>query len=150
MSQFHFRLRSLETLRRQTRERCQLELAGAVSDRQRLVEERDAIDRKLDRLQSGLRAGVAPGRINLAQLAAAGDFERCLQAEHERLCQVAIALEAEVARRRADLIDADREVKALEKLCQLRHEQYLAGERRSAGKALDDAAVRQLRREPLA
>ncbi|MEX2112374.1 MAG: flagellar export protein FliJ [Pirellulales bacterium] len=150
MPQFRFRLRSLETLRRQARERCQLDLAAAESAWQLLGARSGELDRELDKLRSAVRAGVEPGHVNVVQLAAAGDFERGLRAQQERLREQQAALVEEIACRRAALIEADREVKALGKLCQLRREQFQADERRADGKSLDDAALRHLNREPLA
>ncbi len=73
-----------------------------------------------------------------------------IRAELEQLHHRASVLAAEVARCREAVVEADRDVRSLEKLRQRQHEQFQAAERRAESKSLDDAAARHLRREPLA
>jgi len=150
MPPFRFRLGSLEKFRRQVRERCQLKLAAAEADHQRLDSERRDVERQLVALRHAVRGSVGPGRVDVVRLASANDFESGLRAELERLDQRTSVLAAEVARCREAVVEADRDVRTLEKLRQRQHEQFQADERRAESKALDDTAVRHLRREPLA
>ncbi len=150
MASFRFRLSSLENFRRQARERCQLELAAAEADRQNLDSQRNDVERQIVALRHAVRGSVGPGRVDVMQLASASDFECRLRGELEQLNRRASVLAEEVARCRQAVVEADREVRTLEKLRQRQHEQFQSDERRAESKRLDDAAVRHLHGEPLA
>ena len=88
------------------------------------------------------RAEVVAGFV-----AAAGEFGNLLQAQLAQLNQKRAQLEDEIARRRQALVEADRDVKTLEKLRERQHQQHELASRRADQKLLDDAAARQVERE---
>jgi flagellar export protein FliJ len=150
MTPFRFRLNSLENYRRQTRESRQLELAAVDAERRRLESQCHDIECQLAAQRHAVRGSIGPGRIDVVQLAAASDFECRLRGELEQLNRRASVLVAEVARCRQAVVEADRDVRTLEKLRERQYEQFQFEERRAESKSLDDTAARHLHGEPLA
>lgn len=147
MRAFHFRLATLERLRRQIREHCQLDVAEAETAERRLFAEQSLVGQRLAELHAGMRSSGSPGHIDPQQLTAAGEFGNRLQAQLAQLNQKRAQLEDEIARRRDALVEADRELKTLEKLRERQHQQHELAARRADQKLLDDAAARQVERE---
>jgi len=144
---FHFRLGALERVRRQVREQCQLDVAEAEESERRLVAAQNSLERQLATLQDGMRSSVSPGQVDLQLLASAGDFGNRLQAQLTQLSQQQVRLADEIARRRSALVEADRDVKTLEKLHQRQRQQHEMTATRADQKLQDDAAARTFDRE---
>jgi flagellar export protein FliJ len=129
------------------REQCQLDVAEAEDARRRLVAEQKLLERRLAALQAGMRSSVSPGLVDLQRLSSAGDFSSRLQVQLTELSQQRVRLEEEIARRRQALVEADRDVKTLEKLRERQHQQHEMAARRAGQKLQDDASARSFARE---
>jgi flagellar export protein FliJ len=143
----HFRLDALERLRRQQREQCQLDVSAAEEAKRGLATELVLVESRLVELQAVMRSGASPGQVDLQRLCSQGDFCKRLQTQLTQLGQQRAQLEDEIARRRRALVEADRELKTLEKLRERQHQQHETGSRRADQRLQDDAAARSFGRE---
>ena len=91
------------------------------------------------RQQSKIASQVGP--INVDRLLDAGRYEMALRAERQSAAGQRETVAQEVQRRRQALVDADREVKSLEKLRERQLERHRHEESRHESKQLDAIAV---------
>lgn len=136
-----FRLATLLKLREQTRDERRRELAQAF-EAERILRERAAT------LQTDIEAtrqrarGASMGEINVETLLTARRYELTVKGELKEVNgQIAQVLE-EIDRRRQALLEADRDVKVLEKLRELQAAQHAAQEQRRENHQLDEAGIR--------
>jgi flagellar export protein FliJ len=140
MPRFEFRLRSLLAVREAERAAARTHLAAAQVELEELVATRALRQRGLDEQRSWLRNRAAPGQIDPQRLAAASRYERVLLHELEALFAQQQALEVETERRRAFVVEADREVRVLEKLRERKFEQYQRDQALAEVKRFDEVA----------
>ena len=115
MSKFHFRLSTLLGLRQSARDECRLRLAEARWADAELANQTAELRAQQARTQAERRRAAGPGRVRLESLAEADRYAAALRARHADLRRRRETLAAELSRRLA-LVEADREVKSLEKL----------------------------------
>ena len=140
MPRFEFRLRSLLAVREAERAAARTHLAAAQTELEELVATRALRQRELDEQRSWLRSRFAPGQIDPQRLAAASRYERVLLHELEALSAQQQALEVEIERRRFAVVEADREVRVLEKLRERKFEQYQRDQSLAEVKRFDEVA----------
>lgn len=147
MARFQFRLEALLRLRQAHRDERREQLADAYRVQEALRLEQQSLD---DQLRQVRRAqSVAPGPLDVDRLLAAQRYEMVLRIEHARLSRQQEAVAAEVDQRRLALVEADRQLRLLEKLRTAQQERHVAEEERLEMKLLDEAAARTaLREEP--
>ena len=147
MARFQFRLQSLLTLRESQRDLRRSELAEALAAERRLLARRTLLERELASEHDRARTDAAPGRLDVANLAAARRYAALLREQLGSLVDEAVAQAAEVERRRLQLVEADRQVRVLEKLRDRRHQQFQAQTARDESKQSDELARQSVRRQ---
>lgn len=141
MTTFHFRLATLLRLREIARDERRVELA----DSQRLDAALEsqlaqlAVEQKL--LQDDCRRAGGPGTVNVSQLAVTQQYAATLRGQEAELQERRRTLAAEIDQRRQAAIEADRDVKSLEKLRESQLRAFRQNEDRQEGKLLDEAAL---------
>lgn len=146
MANFRFRLTTLLKLRESARDERRRVLAEGFQAAATLQEHIDETNGELDGLRSIYGESSKPGVVKLDRLLDAQRYEAVLRSQLHVLKDQAMRVAEEVERRRQALIEADREVRILEKLRekqQSRHDEELA---RDEMKELDELAGR-IRRE---
>jgi flagellar export protein FliJ len=81
------------------------------------------------------------GQLDVNQLLAAQRYRLSLEAQSTALAEQAAKVAEEVERRRQALVEADREVRVLDKLEERQRAQHRAAADLAAGKALDEIAT---------
>jgi flagellar FliJ protein len=136
-----FRLATLLKLREQTRAERRRELAQAF-EAERILRERVAeLEQDIEATRQRAR-GASRGEINVETLLTARRYELTVKGELQEVNgQIARVLQ-EIERRRQALLEADRDVKVLEKLRELQAAQHAAQEQRRENRQLDEAGIR--------
>lgn len=141
MPPFRFRLQTLERLREASRDACREQLADALRVDDRLREQQADLERHLHTARE--LQTVRAGRVDVDRLLEAQRYETSLLGEARHVAEQRARVAEEIDRRRAALVEADREVKVLEKLKAARRAEFDASERRDEVKRLDEAAGRR-------
>ena len=136
-----FRLATLLKLREQTRVERRRELAQAF-EAERILRDRAAqLQADIEATQQRTR-DAARGNVNVESLLNARRYELSVKGQLAEANQQIAQVLAEIERRRQALLEADRDVKVLEKLRDLQSEQHAALERKRENRQLDEAALR--------
>jgi flagellar FliJ protein len=142
MTRFHFRLQTLLKLREADRQQRRVELAQAYQAEKLLQRQFSNLTQQERTLQKQSRFYLAPGRVPVERLRDAHRHVLLLKAQAQQLLEKQGQLEEEIERRRRALIEADRQVRVLEKLRERQLEQHRATEDAREVKALDEVAQR--------
>jgi flagellar protein FliJ len=147
MTKFNFRLATLLRLREAARDERQLELADA----QRADAELDGQLARLETLERQLqgerRNAAGPGPVDLRRLIDAQRYAASLRTREADLRQQRQTLAAEIDRRRQAVVEADRDVRSLEKLHAKQLQAHRQSEERQEGKRLDEVALQAAGRD---
>jgi flagellar protein FliJ len=141
MAKYKFRLNALQKVREAHRDQQRTSLAEAFRAEQMLAENRAQLvaeERDLRELQ---RSAIDGQYLDVNRLLEAQRYELLLKAQGQELAKQAMLLAAETERRRQTLVEADREVRVLEKLDERHRHAYERNEQRSETKRLDDVAT---------
>jgi flagellar protein FliJ len=141
MPKFHFRLAALLRLREATRDERRVQLAESQRADVELQNQLEQLDEQRNRLQGECREAAGPGEVDLPRLVEAHQFATTLRAQVEQVQEQRRALGAEIDRRRQSLLEADREVRTLEKLRENQLQAHCQDENRQEAKRLDEAAL---------
>ena len=141
MTRFHFRLATLLRLRESTRDECRVQLADAQRADTELQSQLARLDMEQRQLQRECRTAAGPGPVDLRRLLEAQRYAATLRAREVDLHQQRQVLGAEIDRRRQALLEADRDVRTLEKLRENQSQAHRQAEDRQEGKRLDEAAL---------
>ena len=147
MSKFKFRLATLLRLREATRDERRAALAEAYRVDDVLRERIGGMQAELDRLKNQCRRIAGPGDVDIDQLVEAQRYEVGLRAQQNQLTRQRKAVAEEIERRRQALLEADREVRVLEKLRDKQAALHLHEQQRRDVKRLDEVAQQQAMRE---
>lgn len=140
MARYTFRFETLRHLRQARRDQLRSSLAEAVHAVDLLREEQARLAGEFAGMVESRRRALAGGAMDLALVLEAQRYEVALKAREATLARNAEMLNQEVERRRALVIDAEREVKTLDKLDERRREEHRAEAERLDARALDEAA----------
>lgn len=133
MAKFRFQLQALQQLRETHRDEKRSRLAEAYQAETILTEQQQEVHLELTQLQQLQRESLATPQTNLNRLLEVQRHQLTLRAQQETMRKQAELLAAEAKRRHQDLVEADREVRILEKLQQRQREQHhLEMQRREA------------------
>ena len=147
MPPFRFRLATLLKIREGTRDERHSALAEAQYAL-RLVEEKIAnVREEMAQLKRDYASSARPGQISVDRLLDDQRYERVLLSELRHLEQQREKVGAEVERRRDVLVEADREVKVLEKLREKQTQRAIKEDNLGEIKRLDELAGRLKRAE---
>jgi flagellar FliJ protein len=141
MPPFRFRLQTLERLREAARNTCREQLAEALRVDEHLKAQQDELEAQL-KLARDLQI-VPAGRVDVDRLLQAQRYEATVVLEVRHIAGQRAQLATEIERRRLALVEADREVKALEKLKEVRKAEHRQLELRAEMAQMDEAAGRR-------
>ena len=136
-------LEPLLKLRKSRRDECRAALAEAYRVDEVLRKQFDGLDRELDALREFCRRKSAPGGVDIDRLVEAQRYELVTRAQQQTSASSGRTVAAEIERRRQALVEADREVRVLEKLRERQAEQHRREEELREAKRLDEVATQQ-------
>jgi flagellar protein FliJ len=140
MARFNFRLQTLRRLREIHRDEQRGRLATAYEAERILAEQRNALIAETAALVESQRALMQQRALDVNQLLTAQRYQMALEAQIRTLADQAARLAEEVERRRQSLVEADREVRVLDKLEERKRQQHRAASQRAETKVLDEVA----------
>jgi flagellar FliJ protein len=140
MPKFNFRLATFLKLREAFRDERQAELAEVYRADEILVERDGEVRREMAAQQQSARQGVAPGPVNVDRLIGVQRYDLELRGRLALLAHQRQLLSGEIQRRRQALVEANREVRVLEKLRDKQAEKFRAAENYRETKQLDEIA----------
>jgi flagellar export protein FliJ len=141
MPQAHLRLDKVHHIRQNAREQRRIELLEAQQAEDQVAAQVVALQSDLRSLRGHLQSATTPGQLNLDDLRHAQRYERSLRGELESAQSRCEALSAEVERRRHSLVEADREVKVLDRWQEKQQVQFRIDQARREAKHDDQAIV---------
>ena len=142
MPKYRFRLETLRKLRESHRDELRGKLAEAYQAAQLLEEQRVAVAEEISALQDKQRLTSTKATTSVNTLLEAQRYQAVLRAQQSTLSEQAKLLDAEVERRRQTVVEADREVRVLEKLDERQRQNYQLSEARAETKVMDEIASR--------
>ena len=138
---FKFRLAPLITIRDNKLKERQRKLAEAYDARQILEGHLQEVNRQLEEGIAAVRELSQPGQaVNVNYLIGFRRQEMFLRADLEDLMQKIKMVDDEIEVRRAAMIEANKELKVVEKLKERRYEKYLEEENDAETKMMDEIA----------
>jgi flagellar protein FliJ len=147
MAKYKFRLKTLQRLREARRDLDRAALAEAFRAEQILAEHRAAVATEQEAM-TGLRREASAGRyLDVNRLLEAQRYEAVLKARELELARQKELLAVETERRRQAVVEADREVRVLEKLDERHRSQHRRDAERMEVKQLDEAALNRRARQ---
>jgi len=150
MPKFKFRLATLLRLREAARDERRTQLAEAYRVDDVLQQRLSRVREEMDRLREQCRRAAGPGTVDIDRLVESQRYELSLRAQQHQLLRQREALAAEIERRRAALVEANREVRVLENLREKQAARYQQEENRREIKRLDEVAQRRAAQEGVA
>jgi flagellar protein FliJ len=141
MPQFHFRLEKVQQVRRSMRETRRLELLEAQQVEDQVAAQIADLRMELQSLRWHQRSAAGTGPLNLEGLQQSQRYESSLRGELESAQRRRETLSSEVQRRRHVLVEADREVKVLDRLKDKQQMQFRQDEARHETKQQDDQLI---------
>lgn len=142
MKKYRFRLETLLKLREADRQQRRAELAQALHAERLLQEQADALALELAQARHTARNSAAPGEVNVDKLLELQRYALQLVAQTQVLGTQRSRVSEETERRRQALIEADRQVRTLEKLRSKQEDAFRSHELRVEQKGLDEVANR--------
>jgi flagellar FliJ protein len=143
MAKYRFRLETLQKVREARRDRERATLAEAFRAEQVLADRQAEVAAEAVELQALQRSAHAGPLLDVNRLLEAQRYELVLKSRGAELAQQQAMLAVETERRRQQLIEADRDVRVLERLDERQHQEHRRREQRIEVKLLDEVAGRQ-------
>lgn len=143
MTQFRFRLESLLKLRLAERDRRRADLANAYRADQVLAQRLAAVEQEIAETQQQTKASSAPGAIHVDRLLNMHRYELILHAQRQQIGRQRQVIAAETERRRQALVEADRELRILEKLREKHARDFTYNEHKAQVRLLDEMGLRR-------
>ncbi|HEX4412523.1 MAG TPA: flagellar export protein FliJ [Lacipirellulaceae bacterium] len=143
MAKYKFRLDTLQRMREARRDEQRQSLADAFRAERILADSRAELVVETEALRELQLAAAAGKYLNVNQLLEAQRYELLLKVRSQELTKQAIMLAAETERRRQLLVEADREVRVLEKLDDRNRVEFNKERQRLETKHLDDLATQR-------
>ena len=150
MPAFRFRLATFLRLREATRDERKAELAKAYRADAILAGREDDMQQEMRTLQQRQRKEVAPGAIDVDSLLGAQRYELQLRGQLAQLAHQRQLLAGEISRRQQALVEANREVRVLEKLRDKLAQRHRDEENYRQQRQLDETAQQRALREETA
>jgi len=138
MPGFQFRLATVMKLRQRLRDEQRTELAMAFEAETVLRETNSEINAQLEGVRNVVRELLSGGSLDVDKLLSAKRHDVELRTRQHELQQHARQLEAEIERRRAALVEADRDVRVLEKLREKQRAKFNADQQKRENRLLDE------------
>lgn len=147
MATFKFRLATLLRMREAWRDERRAHLADAQRAEQLIVDRIAAIDEEIAAARRQYVDAARARTVNVDLLTDMARYEMILKAQRQSADQQRQAVTAEVQKRRAALVAADRDVHVLEKLRESQKQRFDEEEALKEFKRLDELAVMRHERE---
>jgi flagellar protein FliJ len=144
MTKFSFRLAGLLRLRQTACDQRRVQLAETQRTEADLHGQLGRIEVAQKQLQHDCREAAGPGTVDLRRLLEGQQYAATLRLRETELRRQRELLAAEIERRRQALIEADRDVRTLEKLRDNQLQTYRQAEQRQDAKRLDEAALQAM------
>jgi len=141
MAKFRFRLETLHRLREMTRDELRVRLAEAIQAEQIIGEQRQELLREAAILAAARREQFAAGSPDISQVLNAQRYQMMLEAQERALAEQAQKLAEEIEIRRLAVVEADRQVRVLDKLRERRAAQHAAAQNAADAKRFDEIAA---------
>jgi len=142
MARFRYRLATLLRLKESARDEKRAQLAEAYRAAEILVERLREVDDELAVTRTQAQQLAQAGKIDIDYMLNSHRYERVLRAQRNMIEQQQQQIAAEVERRRLALVEADRQVRVLEKLREKKLHEHLQREDRRDQKLMDELAAR--------
>ncbi len=140
MARFRFRLETLHRLREMNRDELRVRLAEAMQAEQILTDQRATVAAEAARLNVSRRGLLATGSLDVTQLLESQRYQLLLEAQSRTLAEQSAKLAEEVEVRRQAVVEADRQVRVLDKLRERRAGQHAAAQAAREAKQFDEIA----------
>ena len=141
MPRFRFRLETLRRLREIHRDEMRGRLAEAYAAEKILAEQRSKIDQELGEAAVIQRQLMSGGTLDVNQLLTTQRYQLLLEAQKRVLAEQAARLAVEAENRRLAVVEADRQVRVLDKLEDRKRREHDAARARAEMKQYDEIAV---------
>ncbi len=138
MARFRFRLQTLRRLREIHRDELRVRLAEGYQAERILADERAALAEERTGLAALQRRLVEHGTLDVNRLLATQRYQLLLEAQDRTLAEQAARLAEEIERRRQAVVEADREVRSLDKLRERQQREHQLAAARADAKRLDE------------
>jgi len=142
MASFRFRLETLLKLRESARDARREQYAQAQEAEKIIEGQQREIDEDLRNAKLSTHKALEPGTVQVDALLHSHRQERMLQAQQATLHEQRKTIAEAVQQRRESLMEADREVKVLEKLREKKKVQHQQEQHRLEVKQMDEIAQR--------
>lgn len=143
MARFRFQLAKLRRLREIARDERRVRLAEAYRAQDVLADQTSMVASEIEMSQLQQRKLIETGAPDVNQILEAQRHQLALESQRETMLRQTADLDAEIELRRQALIEADRQVRVLDRLEERRREEHQRDERLLEVKQLDDAAGRR-------
>lgn len=143
---FEFRLERVREMREKAEDEAKEQLATALAERERWVQERDEASRSLVRARRAQRSAAVGGGISIAEMMAHQSFLERTERTEKAVEMDLSRQEQEVAARRAALVRAAQERQVLDKLREKAERTHRAGLARAEAAMIDELALNAHRR----
>jgi flagellar protein FliJ len=140
MPKYKFRLATLQKVREARRTQQRQALAEAFHAEELIAESRAALADEAAELRAAQRSAAEGKYLDVNRLLEAQRYDLLLRARDQELAKQAILLAAETERRRRLLVEADRDVRVLERLDERHRDEHNRRTQRSEQKLLDEVA----------
>ena len=145
MAQFKFRLDSLLRLRLAKRDERREALAEAYRADQILRQQQQDAEQEIEETRRISRANSASGDVSVDRLLNNNRYELIMKSQIQRLGVQREQIAEEISRRRQALVEADQELRILEKLRERHAAEFQYHEEKSLIRDLDEIALRNPR-----
>lgn len=140
MARFKFRLQTLRRIREIHRDEQRGRLATAFEAERILQRQRDELSAEAAEHLESQRRGMREGALDVNWMLTTQRYQLALEAQAKVLAEQAAKLAEEVERRRVAVVEADREVRVLDKLEERQRKQHQIAVVRAETKLLDEVA----------
>jgi flagellar FliJ protein len=140
MKHFRFRLQTLRRLREIHRDEQRERLATALEAERILARQQEALAAESAELAGAQRRLLHAGPLDVNQLLTAQRYQLSLEAQRRAAADQSVRLADEVERRRQAAVEADREVRVLDKLEEAQRRNYAQAAQRQEVKRMDEIA----------
>ncbi|MHB8955780.1 MAG: flagellar export protein FliJ [Pirellulaceae bacterium] len=143
MTEFRFRLASLLKLRLAERDHRREDLANAYRADQVLQQRQESLEREITQTQQQVKQRSAPGTIHVDRLLNTHRYALILTAQQQQVHRQREVIGAEMERRRQALVEADRELRILEKLREKHAQAFDYAQLQAEVRQFDELALRR-------
>jgi len=145
MPKYKFRLATLQKVREAHRDEKRASLAEAFRAEQMLADSRAELAAEEETMRELQRLAAAGPYLDVNRMLEAQRYDLLLKAQSQQMAKQATLLEAETERRRQLLVEADRDVRALELLDDRHRRAHVREQQLEETKRLDEAATNRWR-----